>query len=260
MPATVHGPLHAEVMGTDDAPPMVFLHPNPMDSASWTFQVAHLSTWYRTIAVDLPGYGRSPTASADVTMQDIADACWQAVDRRGQGPAVLVGCSVGSALVQHMYHRRPDQTAALVLTGAGYDPVKAFVPKRIEEYRRLGLDHRRTHTLHGFSSDFRETSLARWFADLFTERNDTADLDTIIAMFTALGVPDPDWLQSGIAKPVLILTGSEDNTHARAFHLHERLPDSELITLEGAGHACYIEQPWRWDRELLDFLDRRGLR
>src|SRR5680860_462136 len=66
------------------------------------------------------------------------------------------------------------------------------------------------------------------------------------------------WLLS--SEPVMIITGSEDNSHQRAFDLHDRLPDSELVTMEGTGHACFMEQPWVWDRHLLEFLDRRGLR
>jgi pimeloyl-ACP methyl ester carboxylesterase len=56
---------------------------------------------------------------------------------------------------------------------------------------------------------------------------------------------------------VLILTGSEDAAHHRAFALRDVLPDAELITLVGAGHACQLEQPWEFDRYLLEFLDRR---
>jgi pimeloyl-ACP methyl ester carboxylesterase len=35
------------------------------------------------------------------------------------------------------------------------------------------------------------------------------------------------------------------------------LPDAELVTLVGAGHACQLEQPWEFDLHLLEFLDRR---
>ena len=56
---------------------------------------------------------------------------------------------------------------------------------------------------------------------------------------------------------MLIMTGSEDAAHKRAFALRDVLPDAELVTLVGAGHACQLEQPWEFDRHLLDFLDRR---
>jgi pimeloyl-ACP methyl ester carboxylesterase len=59
--------------------------------------------------------------------------------------------------------------------------------------------------------------------------------------------------------PSIIITGSEDNSHARAFALQERIKACELVTLQGAGHACNMEQPWLWDAHLQDFLRRNNL-
>ena len=57
----IHGPLYYERMGRT-GPVIAFIHPNPMDQSCWIFQMAHFSTWYRCIAIDIPGYGRSPKA------------------------------------------------------------------------------------------------------------------------------------------------------------------------------------------------------
>lgn len=255
----IRGPLHAEVMGPEGAPPMLFVHPNPLDSACWLYQMAHFSTWYRCIAVDLPGYGRSPTAAEGLDMVEIADACWDVVDRAGAaGPAVLVGCSVGSYTVQHMFHRRPEATQAVVLSGAAWRPTKQFALRRIAAYQEHGIDFRREYTLEVLSPRFRQSPLAPWLASLLTERNDSADLDTIIEMFRAVGRPDPEWLQGGLNAPVLILTGTEDHSHEAAYTLRDRLPDVELVALQGAGHACFFEQPWRFDAEMIRFLRAHG--
>jgi 3-oxoadipate enol-lactonase len=241
---------------------MVFVHPNPMDRSSWLFQVAHFSTWFRCVAVDLPGYGRSPSAHGQLSMPGIAEAVWESVDRAGAGEqqAVLVGCSIGSSVAQHMYHRRPERTAALVVCGTGWWRRKDFAGRHIRAYREQGLAYRREFTLNGFSPDFRRTALAEWFASLFMERNGAADLDTIIALLEAHSKPDPDWLQADLRAPVLIISGSEDASHPAAHRLVDRLPEAELVTIKGAGHACHIEQPRAFDRAVIDFLDRHGVR
>src|SRR5881227_3686100 len=96
MAKNIHGPLYYERMGRT-GPVIAFIHPNPMDQSCWIFQMAHLSTWYRCIAIDIPGYGRSPKAVRGLTISDMAQACWEALDEAfGDGPAILVGCSVGS--------------------------------------------------------------------------------------------------------------------------------------------------------------------
>jgi pimeloyl-ACP methyl ester carboxylesterase len=237
---------------------MVFVHPNPMDSSSWLFQLAHFSTWFRCIAVDLPGYGRSPAADEGLTMEEVATAVWDAVDAvTERRPAVVVGCSVGAHVAQRMYHLRPDETEAAILVGGGWRAVKDFVPRRVADYREHGLGFRHGHTLHGFSGSFADAPLADWFATMFAERNPTADLDTIVRMFKALGVPDPEWLQADLHAPVLIISGELDRGHDAAEALRARLPNARLVTIEGAGHACHMEQPWAVDAQMIRFL--RGL-
>lgn len=256
----IGAPLNAQFCGPQDAGLMVFVHPNPMDSSSWLYQTAHFGTWYRCVAVDLPGYGRSPMAAQGVTMPEIAAACWEAADRAsGRTPAVLVGCSVGGNVVHHMYHQRPGQTAALVVSGYGWREVKDFTAHRIAAYTERGLDYRYDYALECFGAEFRQTRLAEWLARMFAERNDTADLASILNVFHALAEPDPDWLHRQLSAPVLVLSGSEDFTHPAAKALHERLPRSEFVVLDGAGHACQLEQPWRFDAEMIRFLRANGL-
>lgn len=254
----INGPLNFERLGKHGTP-MVFVHPNPTDNSCWVYQMAHFSTWFRTIGIDLPGYGRSPTAEPGLTMTDVAQACWEAVDQVSKDPAILVGLSVGSNVVQHMANQHPQRTLAVLLSGCSYRPVKEFAQKRIQEYGEQGVEFRRQHYFEVIGPDFQKTELFRYFQDLFTERNPWADAATIVEQFRALGEPDPEWLQAGVKAPTLIITGSEDNSHPASFALQERLPDCELITMVGAGHACNMERPWEWDAHTLRFLHRRGL-
>jgi pimeloyl-ACP methyl ester carboxylesterase len=255
----IDGPLYYERMGRT-GPVIAFVHPNPMDQSCWIFQMAHLSTWYRCIAIDIPGYGRSPKAGPDLTMDDMAEACWEAIDEALPGEtATLAGCSVGSAIVPYMYHQRPNKTAALVLSGTGYNPAKEFAKRRIDAYTASGIDYRWAYTFEDLSPAFRTTPLAHFFANLFTERKEFADLQTIINQFKALQKPDPDGHHERIACPTIILTGSEDGTHQAAFPLKARIPNCELKVLPGAGHACQMEQPWLFDRFMIEFLTRHGL-
>jgi len=259
MAAHIEGPLYYERMGRS-GPVMAFIHPNPMDQSCWIYQMAHLSTWYRCIAIDIPGYGRSPKAQAGLAMADMAQACWEAVDDALPGEtAILVGCSVGSSIAPYMHHRRPEKTAALVLSGTGYNPAKEFARRRIDAYRANGIEHRWDYTFDDLSPAFRATPLAHFFAGLFSERNSSADLETIIRQFEALGQPDPPDHHERIACPTLILTGSEDTAHPSSFALKARIPGCELRVLPGAGHACQIEQPWLFDRFLIEFLEKHGL-
>ena len=255
----IEGPLYYERMGRT-GPVMAFIHPNPMDQSCWMFQMAHFSTWFRCIAIDIPGYGRSPKATSGLSMKDMAVACWEAVDEALPGErTILVGCSVGSSIIPFMYHQRAAQTAALIFSGTGYNPGKEFTKRRIDAYTKNGIGYRWDYTFEDLSPAFRATPLAHWFADLFTERNETADLQTILYQFQALAQPEPEGHFETIACPATILTGSEDGAHQSAFALQAKIPECGLRVLPGAGHACQIEQPWLFDRFMMEFLARYGL-
>jgi pimeloyl-ACP methyl ester carboxylesterase len=253
----IDGPLHWEQLGRSGRP-IAFVHPNPMDYSCWLYQMAHLSTWFKTIGIDLPGYGRSPTARPGLTMDDIAQACWEAVDEVTDEPAIVVGCSVGSGVIQYMASQRPQRTLAVVVSGSRWRVRQHNVPRRIAQYQEQGVAFRYQHTFEDYSRAFRQTDYARYFAELFTERNAWADAATIVQMMRARAQPDPDSLFENIKAPMLILTGSEDNSH-QAFALQERVSGCELVTIQGAGHACYMERPWEWDAHFLEFLARHGL-
>src|SRR5438445_403469 len=103
----IDGPLYYETMGKS-GPVMAFVHPNPMDQSCWIFQMAQMSTWYRCIAIALPGYGKSPKARAGLTMQDIGPGCWEAIDDAYPGErATLVGCSIRSSAPCRMRTEAP---------------------------------------------------------------------------------------------------------------------------------------------------------
>jgi len=255
----ITGPLYYERMGRT-GPVMAFVHPNPMDQSCWIYQMAHLSTWYRCMAIDIPGYGRSPKATEGLTTADMAEACWEAIDDAYPGEtAVLVGCSVGSSIIPYMYHHRPKKTAALILSGTGYTPGKEFTKRRIESYTKQGIGFRWAYTFEDLSPHFRATPMAHFFADLFTERNGTADLQSIIYQFQALARPEREDFWKTIACPCVILSGSEDLVHPAAFLLKDQIPGCEMQILPGAGHACQIEQPWLFDKFMIEFLQKHKL-
>lgn len=256
---TAHRRLHVERSGRPGTPVVFFVHPNPLDAGCWLYQTTHLSMWYRTLAVDLPGYGLTPPWEVPFHLDDIAAACWSAVDEEDRSPAAIVGCSVGAHVAMHMARLRPGGAECLVLSGTGYHPPgepKAFAGRRKAEFERLGLEYRRSYLREVFSPAFRDTSTGRWFAGQALRRN-PGDLATILALFDALAVPDPESFHTDLRLPVLVVGGSEDASHRRAGALVDLLPDAEVVTLPGAGHACHVEQPWDYDGHLLDFLSRR---
>lgn len=61
---------------------------------------------------------------------------------------------------------------------------------------------------------------------------------------------------SKITSPTLVLTGTGDSVipAQNSRLLHEKIPNSELAMIEGAGHLFFVEQPEQTLRILRSFL------
>ena len=102
--------------------PMVLVHGAAQDTLSWRFAIPYLSKEFRTIAVDMPGHGKSLYLPKGI-VKDTADyaAFINAfIDELHLGKVILVGHSMagGCALLAGL--NRSDQIIAVVpVDGAG---------------------------------------------------------------------------------------------------------------------------------------------
>jgi pimeloyl-ACP methyl ester carboxylesterase len=64
----------------------------------------------------------------------------------------------------------------------------------------------------------------------------------------------------GIKAPTLIMVGDKDNRTPPRFSrlLHDTIPNSGLVIVEGAGHCLPLEQPQRVNGEIIKFLVALG--
>lgn len=254
----IPGPLYYEQQGQAGLP-MVFLHSTPDDNRLWLHQTAHFSNWYRCIAVDLAGYGRSPAPQDGVSMADQAAAVWELVDRISDGPVIVHGNSMGSEVAMHMADQRPSRMPCMILSGCGYLPdIREIQLKGKEEYRAQGIARRRGAVLFHFHPTLRGTPLVQHYADMVCGLSNAGTLESIVLMNQALADASPD-LYPRLKVPTLIIIGGDDFTLDGAKKLHGFIKNSELVVMPGAGHANCFEQPWEYDRLAIEYLKKKGL-
>lgn len=252
------GRLFARQAGA--GPVFLLLHPNPLDSWAWGYQMAHFSSWYRTVAIDLPGYGESDPAPPGVTIPDIAQAVWDTATSIAPPPYIVAGVSLGARVAKEVAAAHPEGTSALILSGTrGPTGSREFAVTRRKEFAERGLAHRAAYVLELFSPDARDSEMARYFARVYEDRAHLADLDSILRMYDASMVPPDPPPEARIQCPTLVVAGSQDKAWEGSLELASAINDAEHQTIVGAGHAPNLEQPWEYDRIVIDFLGRRGL-
>jgi pimeloyl-ACP methyl ester carboxylesterase len=255
----IPGPLYFERQGAAGTP-MLFIHSTPDDHRLWMFQTAHFSNWYRTIAVDLAGYGRSAAPQKGVRVADQAEACWEVLDTVApETGAIIQGNSLGSFVALHMARLRPARTRALILSGCGYLPTREPMIRWKERYETEGLGLRHGQVLDHFSPAAQQQPLVQHYARMVADLSNEGTLASIIAMNAALSEPDPDSLLETVSAPTLVISGTADRNHASAFELARRIPGGRIVSIEGAGHSSNFEAPWAFDQYCIEFLAEHGL-
>jgi pimeloyl-ACP methyl ester carboxylesterase len=111
--------VHVRLAGPADAPPLVLVHGNVSSGAFFVPLIERLAASFRVIAPDLRGYGDTEPLPIDATrgVRDFADdvrALLVALDLSSR-PAVLLGWSVGGAVVMQYAIDHPASVAGLVL-------------------------------------------------------------------------------------------------------------------------------------------------
>ena len=254
----IPGPLYFEHLGATGIP-MIFLHSTPDDHRLWLHQTAYFSSWYRCIAIDLAGYGRSPPVQEGVTMEDQAIACWEIVDRISVAPVIIQANSMGASVAMRMVKQRPERILALLLSGTGQTRGSDIFQKWVERYTAEGIGLRHTQVLDHFAPASLANPLIQHYARMVVALNNEGTLASIIAMNKANAQRMPEDFYRGIKAPTIIIMGQEDRTYESSLALHRLIPGSEHKTIPGVAHAPMLEAPAEYDRLATGFLRQHGL-
>lgn len=251
--------LAADVAGHGEL--LLFLHGVGGHRGNWRRQVAHFSHRYRTVALDLRGYGDSDDYDAPLCFTDFADDVVRVLDHFRADRAHVVGLSMGGRIALDLVARYPARVASLTLadTSAGsketQDPAKiaAFLAARrkplLDGMTPAELAPTLVETLVGPHATAEQRgelvdSLARLHAESYLKTLEA------VTCFTAF----PDFAR--LAVPVQVIVGSEDRVAppniARA--MAGSIPHARLTIIAGAGHISNVEAPDAFNAALAAFL------
>lgn len=248
--------VHAEVSGDPAAPPLVLVNSLGTDLTMWDRQLAPLTAGHRVVRYDTRGHGRSPTPAGPYTVDDLGADLLALLDRLELPRATVCGISLGGLTALWLAQHHPDRAERVVLANTSARiGTHAGWTERAETVRARGTAAVADTVIERFlSPGFREQDAEA------TEqlRRGLVALDDEGYAACCLALAEAD-LRSGVGDvrtPALVIVGSEDvaTPPADGRRLHRSLPDSHLVTLEGAGHLSSIEQPEAFNRAVLGFL------
>jgi pimeloyl-ACP methyl ester carboxylesterase len=247
---------------TDTGPCIVLVHGMTASLDDWLPLVPHLlETGLGVVALDLRGHGQSTFGSERVSTRRLADDLAEVLTSLDLRRAVLAGHSLGgyAALALAVHHAEVVQqrVARLVLVGSTPTmrgaPELAALASNASPLTLAVQRHPRHDAVLMRAQVFGDNPSLPAIEDLRRQWS-SCPLTTRIAYAKGLVGQTLTPLLPQVRVPVTVARGTRDRVvpASRSQLLHAALPDSELVLLEGAGHATPTERP----RELAEVLTR----
>lgn len=236
--------------------PLVLVHANPFDRRMFIYQVAHFSTFFKVINIDLRGYGYSNKPATPVTMMDLCEDAVAVCRQEGVTEAIFLGVSVGGVMGLQLGLDHPEIFKALVLVGCSSQPGDRY-QTRIDGYMNEGVaKYHIQHLTSLVSKEFPQTKLGKYLLGLHTEMDSRLSAPAIAQIFHALQNRDLTARLRELEMPVLVMNGEFDNSLKRSKEMSTKIAGAEHHVIPGAGHACCLEDPARFDEIVLVFLEK----
>jgi pimeloyl-ACP methyl ester carboxylesterase len=264
-------------------PLVLLVHGWPEFWWSWRHQLPALgAAGYHTLAIDLPGYGRSDKPDVGYDEAWVNTTIAGLIPALGHDRAVVVGHDWGGLLVWPFARRFPERTAGVVGVNT---PDIAHGAMSLVQLLRMALpdqppyivqfqDYGPAEYFLGRDRDAVRTWLrfvyegAAHRKDIVTDEMVETNVDqfapegavtTSVAYYRSL---DRNWelrasLPDVIQAPALMLSAAFDPvlTPAMADGMEERVPNVHKVVIDECGHWTQQEQPEETNRHLIGFLD-----
>jgi 3-oxoadipate enol-lactonase len=220
-------------------------------SWSWYRQVGPISQIARAVTLDNRGTGQSDKPSGPYSIEQMAEDAHAVLTQRDARPAHVVGASMGGYIALTLALRHPDAVESLVLlaSSAGGPGSHAVPEATLRAWRRAA---------YFGPLGFAQATMPLSFAAGWTEEHPD-EFAEVLSLRQGKPTPTAAWryqfaaaqsfLYHGLPRgelnvPAVVVHGTADRVvpYENAVHLTKRLPQASLVTLEGAGHLCWIER------------------
>jgi len=242
-----------------DGPPVVLLHPFPLNHKFWTRVAEPLSTCYRLIMPDLRAHGDSEAGEGPATMEKMAADLAALCRQERIAKAFFVGVSIGGYVLLEFWRLYHDHVSALVLANT-----RAASETAEGRANRLAIAAK---VLREGTAGFIAETLPKLMSPV-TLDNRPDLVDSARGMMQQMSPQDIAAVQQGMADrpdsiatlntidvPTLIIAGEDDSIPRAEFELMRQLiPTSLLQVVPRAGHYAALEQPEDFARLLRSFF------
>jgi len=232
---------------------IIFIHGAGGSGPFWQAQVEGLAQRANTLAIDLPGHGKSDGEGKD-KVEDYALAVAGFIQDIDIPNPIPCGLSMGGAITQQVLLDYRDLVKAGVLISTGSRLKVA--PVIFENIEKNYSDH--VDMICSFAAS-EKTDLR--LLDLFKEEAARCKPEIAHGDFSACDRFDVTDRLAAIDVPVLVVTAEDDKLTPPKYGatLEKCIKNASRVHIMDAGHIVPVEKPDEINKTILEFLDQIGL-
>lgn len=264
----VDNEIYYEVYG--EGRPILLIHGAWASHEWWRMQIPEFSKMYKVIAMDVRGHGKSARLDKPTTVQKLAQDVDKVLNALGISELVLIGWSMGGMISTQYYFDHPERVKGLVLISSRlHKRPKMLLEAYLRIFREMFSLFMDFADFEGFESlkykdqvskevqkmfsPNTDPEVVKWAVEDLT-KNRRRDYLTIVRTLARYDASDKLHM---IKIPMLIIVGDRDERTPPEFarKIHEKVPHSKLVIVEGHGHYVLLERPDIVNKEILSFLE-----
>lgn len=246
--------LYYATDGAGDA--VVLLHSLPLDHRIWWNQVFALAPSFRTMALDVRGFGLSEPGDDQRSIHELSEDVFTLMETERVEKAVIVGLSMGGSIAQQFAVDHPDSVKGLVLSGtfhsARTERLQKVFSNHAEGYGSSApSDYFRSHVRLMFSEQGSE--ICKALLESYPERS--VNFHNVVLLARALSEfrIDKERMTS-IRVPTIVIAGEDDTALGSSREIADLIPDAKFVKISGAAHLVNVEKPFEYNVRMVEFL------
>jgi len=248
------GDIELEVVEKGSGAPVLFLHSGQGFDASHPF-VGPLSQARRMIAPSHPGFGGSSLPDWLDRIDDIAHVYLDLMDRLELPAVDVIGCSIGGWIAAELAAIAPERISRLVLVGPVGVKTGSVDELDIPDIFVLGQDEVNGLLFH--DPEKYRMDPAKLSDDQLVRAVRNRESLALLTWEPYMHNPKLKHRLHRAAMPALLIRGANDGLVSERYleRYAALLPSARTLTIADAGHVPQIEQPERFVKAALSFLD-----
>ena len=240
----VHGKMHYEVAG-DGEKTLLLLHGWGGSTESWIPVVRDFQKNFRVIAVDFPGFGKSPEPEKGWSVTEYAELLVEFIHSLDAENVYVMAHSFGGRVALLTSKMEPMLIEKQVLTGcAGLPPKRSAMGKASRGVFHMlsgALDNKLTRKIAGDKKIDAAREAVRNMFGSSDYKNASPLMKETFKMVIEQDLSD---CLPCVRASTLLIWGANDTATPlwMGQTMEKEIKDAGLVVLEGSGHFAYLEQ------------------